>query len=75
MVSAGAVFFYLAEKYNIQEAYISDTNLDLISLTKTVKNNVGELIHCLQTLSENYYKKDEKQREDYFYEIRNLFKH
>ena len=45
----GALFFYLQDKYKIEEAYISDTNKDLILLYRLVKENLDELLKHLNT--------------------------
>lgn len=72
-MGGGAVYFYLAEKYNIEEAYISDMNIELILLYKTVQKNVDKLILQLKYFSDEYYKRDEEERQLFFYEIREEF--
>ena len=46
-IGGGALFFYLQDKYKIDETYISDTNEDLILLYKIVKENLNELLKQL----------------------------
>ncbi len=72
-IGGGAVYFHVAEKYDIEKAYISDNNIELVLLYKTIQNNVQELILHLEYLSEEYYKRDEKERQEYFYQIREKF--
>lgn len=69
----GAVFFYLADKYKIEESYISDINIELILLYKTVQKSLDELAPRLEALSNYYYEKSDIQRHDFFYEIREEF--
>lgn len=70
----GAVFFHLVQKYNIEKAYISDLNIELVILYKAIQQNVGLLIDELKILSDNFYSHlDDNQRQNYFYEIREMF--
>lgn len=70
----GAVFFHLVQKYNIEKAYISDLNIELVVLYKAIQQNVGLLIDELKILSDNFYSHlDDDQRQNYFYEIREMF--
>jgi DNA adenine methylase (dam) len=55
----GAVFFY----FNPQKAVINDTNIELINLYSTVKDNPEKLISCLKRM---------KNEKDEFYYIRGL---
>lgn len=72
-LGSGAVFFFIAQNYPIKNAYLSDVNEDLVLTFSVVQKNVFELIDELFSLKSEYIKKDEKEREKYFYEIRELF--
>ena len=73
-VGGGALFFYLQDKYKIEETYISDTNKDLILLYKIVKENLNELLKQLLIISNKYHGITiEEKRKEYFYKIRELY--
>lgn len=72
-LGSGAVFFFIAQNYPIKKAYLSDINEDLVLTFSVVKQNVQELIDELTLLKSEYIKINEKEREKYFYKIRQLF--
>ncbi|MEB3181385.1 MAG: DNA adenine methylase [Nostocaceae cyanobacterium] len=72
-IGGGAVFLHLAYKYQIQELFISDINLELIIAYKTIKHNVNELIAHLANIENQYLSLNEIERKKYFYQIRNQF--
>ncbi len=61
----GAVAFYVIQKYNPKEVFISDTNKELIDTYETIKDNLNELIKILKEHKKNHNK-------EYFYKIREL---
>jgi len=70
-IGGGALFFYLQDKYKINETYISDTNKDLILLYRAVKENLNELLKHLLIRSNKYHRITvEEKRKEYFYKIR-----
>ena len=69
----GAVFFYLSDKYNITEAYISDLNIELILLYKAVQKAVCPLIDLLEEYNKKYIAGSEVKRKEMFYTIRDKF--
>lgn len=72
-VGGGAVFFDVAQKYNIDNYYIFDINEELILTYKVVKNNVNELIKILKNIEFEYLGLDGENRERFYYEIREKF--
>jgi len=72
-LGSGAVFFFISQKYSLKKAYLSDINEDLVLTFSVVQKNVSELIEELSLLKFKYLKRNEKDREKYFYEIRGLF--
>ncbi len=73
-IGGGALFFYLQDKYKINETYISDTNKDLILLYRTVKENLNELLKQLLIISNKYHAITiEEERVEYFYKIREIY--
>ncbi|MCA1915224.1 DNA adenine methylase [Methanospirillum hungatei] len=69
-VGGGAVFFYIAQLYPIKEAVICDVNSELILTWKVVKQDVNTLIRLLQELQEAYDARDEAERLNLFYQVR-----
>jgi len=68
-VGGGAVYFSI----NPQKAYLNDNNKTLIATYKYIKNDLNKIIPELKKLQKNYYKKDEVEREDFYYKIRSKF--
>ncbi len=72
-VGGGSFFFHVAQKYQVKDLIISDSNQDLILAYWTVKDQVNALIDELQLVQEKYLSLDETKREKYYYETRTLF--
>jgi DNA adenine methylase len=73
MIGGGALFFHIAQKYNIPELFISDINEDLILCYQTIKKYPEELIKELAELQRHYHKLDDAKQSVLFYQIRNDF--
>ena len=65
-LGAGAVFFFVKQKYNPKFCMISDTNKDLIDTFIAVRDNPKKLISCF-----GYFKKYNSEK--FYYEIRKKF--
>jgi len=72
-LGGGAVFFFIAQNYPIEKAFLSDVNEDLVLTFSVVQQNVFELIDGLTSLKSEYLKRNEHEREKYFYKIRELY--
>lgn len=72
-IGGGAIFFWLAHKYQIKELLISDINVELIVAYKTIQRNVEELIQELLEIEKKYLSLDENERSKCFYRIRDTF--
>lgn len=72
-LGGGAVFFFIAQNYPIKKAYLSDVNEDLVLTFSVVQQNVFELIDELTSLKKEYAKRDDHEREKYFYKIREFY--
>lgn len=72
-IGGGALFFYLAQNYNIQESFISDQNKHLILAYLVIQQQVEELICQLEVLQKSYYQLDPEKQKLYFYQVRELF--
>ena len=64
-VGGGAVAFYIIQRNNLKEIYLSDINEELINCYEVIRDNVEELISKLKFHRENHNK-------EYFYAIREL---
>ena len=53
-VGGGAVLFDILGRYDMEEVYISDINLELIQTYIAVRDNVYELILSLKNLERQY---------------------
>lgn len=72
-VGGGAVLIDILQNYNVRKAYAFDINLDLINSYNVIKNNVNELIESLKIIEKEYLNLDEKERKEYFYNIRKQY--
>ncbi len=69
-VGGGALFFHVAQAYEIDEFYISDVNEELILVYKTIKQNVHELIPLLHSMERKYHRLTPNRQKEYFYSVR-----
>jgi len=72
-VGGGAVFFYIAQQFNIKSAYLFDINEELILSYKVVQRDVSKLIETLEKLSKGYLKLTLEKRSEFYYKIREKF--
>lgn len=74
-VGGGAVFFCFNSMFNFKECHIYDINEELILAYTVVKNKVEDLIDHIDSISKEYFSKDESGKKGYFYQIRDEFNH
>ena len=72
-VGGGAVFFDIAQRFNIGSAFLYDNNQDLILTYLTIQKNVDGLIDCVERYKKQYLKRDEIKRTEFYYKIRERF--
>lgn len=72
-VGGGAVLFDILSKYNLQEVYISDINVELMNTYSMVRDNVDELIEKLYALQNEYLALSFEERKNYYLAIRHRF--
>lgn len=72
-VGGGAVLIDILQKYDIQEVYAFDINIDLINSYNVIKNNVEELITNLKRIETEYLQLGQEERKNYFYNIRDQY--
>lgn len=64
-VGGGAMFFYLATLYSIDEFFIADINPELIIAYHTIKHDVEALISLLTDIQVKYLCLEETDRKAY----------
>ena len=69
-VGGGAVFFDVAQNYEIENAFLYDNNEELILTYKVVQKDVQNLIEFLFRYDKQYKKLSEEDRKKFYYEIR-----
>lgn len=69
-VGGGAVFFDIANQFAFRQAFLFDVNPELVTLYRTVKEDVESLIAALGSLEAAFLKHDAQGREAYFYDVR-----
>ncbi len=72
-VGGGAVFFWLSQEYKIKEAYLYDTNPEIIMAYKSVKSKLSTLIKELHELEKEYYSSNKERRETIYYSKRDEY--
>lgn len=69
-VGGGAILIDILQKFDVQEAYAFDINIDLINSYNVIKNNVNELIIKLKKVETEYLQLGQEERKIYFYNKR-----
>lgn len=72
-VGGGAVLIDILQKYNVEQAYAFDINIDLINCYNVIKNNVEELIEILEQMETEYLNLEQEGRKEYFYNKRDEY--
>lgn len=73
MVGGGALLFEILSKYDFDELYISDINVELINAYQVVKNDVEKLISKLNEMQMLFLPMDENGRKYFYYTVRKKF--
>jgi DNA adenine methylase len=72
-IGGGAVFFEVAQQYNIQSAYLYDINQELILTWRVIQRDVFKLIEILDSFQKTYEKLDENTQSEFYYKTRDDF--
>ncbi len=72
-VGGGAVFFDVAQNYEIENAFLYDINDELILTYKVIQKDVYKLIEFLHRYEKQYKKLNEEKRKEFYYELRDNF--
>lgn len=69
-LGSGAVFFDVAQKYEIENAFLYDINEELVLTYKVIQNDVSKLLDFLHRYEKNYLKLSKTKRQEFFYDQR-----
>ena len=69
-LGGGAVFFDIAQKYNVKSARLYDINEELILAYRVVQRDVDKLMEFLYRYKKQYISLNKEKRKEYYYEIR-----
>lgn len=72
-VGGGAFFFYLKNNYEVKESILIDINKELILAYKVIQTSHIKLIDSLKKLEKEYLAKNEEERKEFYYKIRDLY--
>lgn len=72
-VGGGAVFFDVAQNFEIENAFLYDINEELILTYKVIQKDVIKLIDFLFRYDKQYKKLTEEKKKEYYYEMRENF--
>ncbi len=72
-IGGGAVFFDVVQKFNINKAFLYDINEELVLTYKVIQKDVSKLIGTLDSIQKEYFKLNETERTEYFYNTRLIF--
>ena len=65
-VGGGAVLFDILSKYDLESAYISDINAELINTYRVIRDNIDELIETLIIMQSEFTSMDKERRKAYY---------
>jgi DNA adenine methylase len=66
----GALFFYVAQTYPVEEYILADLNPELTLVYESVQQDTDQLIENLKCMQAEYTPLNEAQREAYYYAVR-----
>lgn len=72
-IGGGAVFFDIAQRYNIKSAFLFDINPELILTYLVIQQDVFKLIETLLSFSKKYTKLNEAAQMRFYYEVRDEY--
>ncbi len=72
-LGGGAVYFWLADHYDFEQAYLYELNPSVAICYQVIQTNIKKLVRELGALGKEYISDSEKNREKLFYEKREEF--
>jgi len=74
-MGGGAVYFHFNSTFPFRECHLFDINEDLVLAYTVIKNDVSSLIEYLHEVEDEFLSKDDPERRDYYYAVRDAFNH
>jgi DNA adenine methylase len=72
-LGSGAVFFDVAQRYDIKQAFLYDVNEELVLAYKVIQSDVDALIEVLHQYQNKYLRFDKEKRKIFFYDQRSSY--
>lgn len=72
-LGGGAIFFDVISTYDLEAAYISDINSELINTYVVIRDNVFDLLNQLEKIQTKYYELENEGKKEFYLSIRNKF--
>jgi DNA adenine methylase len=72
-LGSGAVFFDVAQRYDIKQAFLYDVNEELILAYKVIQSDVEALIEVLNQYQKKFTRLDKEKRKVFFYNQRSHY--
>lgn len=72
-LGSGAVFFDVAQRYDIKQAFLYDVNEELILAYKVIQSDVDSLIEVLHQYQKKFSRFDKEKRKSFFYDQRSMY--
>ncbi|MCS6967004.1 MAG: DNA adenine methylase [Cytophagales bacterium] len=72
-LGGGALFFAVAQRYKIQNAYLSDINKDLILTYQVIQQRPDDLLNFLEQYQKDYDQTKQEKRNELFLAVRKHF--
>lgn len=72
-LGGASVFFDIVQKFEIKNSYLLDSNLEIVLIYTVIQKRVEDLVFELSKLKKQYLKLEEKEREAFFYNLRDKY--
>jgi DNA adenine methylase len=72
-VGGGAVFYDVAQNYEVKNAFLYDINDELIISYKVIQKDVAKLLECLHRYDKIYKQLSEKKQQEFYYDTRHKY--
>lgn len=72
-VGGGAVLFDILSKFDLEEVYISDINVELINAYRVIRDDIDQLITMLRIMQDAFVPMDDTNRKAYYIAKRDRF--
>lgn len=72
-IGGGAVLFDILNKYELEEIYISDINVELVNTYKVIRDEIDLLISLLHCYQQEYILLNDEKRKQYYIKKRERF--